>query len=40
VRFGLEGVWMAFPVAYICMLILQTGYYKVVWRHKRIERLI
>ncbi|MBV6749930.1 MATE family efflux transporter [Pseudomonas chlororaphis] len=39
-RFGLEGVWMAFPVAYICMLVLQTGYYKVVWRHKRIERLI
>ncbi|MGA8132623.1 MATE family efflux transporter [Pseudomonas sp. MWU12-2037] len=39
-RFGLEGVWMAFPVAYICMLVLQSAYYKVVWRHKRIERLI
>ncbi|WP_191487772.1 MATE family efflux transporter [Pseudomonas sp. FEN] len=39
-RFGLEGVWMAFPVAYLCMLALQASYYRVVWRHKRIERLI
>ncbi len=27
-RFGLQGVWMAFPVAYLGMLILQTLYYK------------
>jgi len=39
-RFGLEGVWMAFPVAYLCMLMMQTTYYRGVWRYKRIERLI
>ncbi|KIH83965.1 MATE family efflux transporter [Pseudomonas batumici] len=39
-RFGLEGVWMAFPVAYLCMLGMQTTYYRGVWRYKRIERLI
>ncbi len=39
-RFGLQGVWMAFPVAYLCMLVLQTTYYRGVWRYKRIERLI
>lgn len=40
VRFGLPGVWIAFPVAYLTMLVLQTGYYRLVWRHRRIERLV
>lgn len=39
-RFGLEGVWMAFPVAYLTMLVLQAAYYQLVWRFKRIERLV
>ncbi|MFB4252845.1 MATE family efflux transporter [Pseudomonas idahonensis] len=39
-HFGLQGVWMAFPVAYLSMLVLQTGYFKLVWRHKQIQRLI
>ena len=39
-RFGLQGVWMAFPVAYLGMLVLQTAYYKMVWQHQRIERLV
>ena len=39
-HFGLEGVWMAFPVTYLAMLALQTGYYKFVWRHKQIQRLV
>ncbi|MDP1893929.1 MAG: MATE family efflux transporter, partial [Hydrogenophaga sp.] len=38
-RFGLEGVWMAFPVTYVAMLALQTGYFRLVWRFKKIERL-
>ncbi|MDE1167779.1 MAG: MATE family efflux transporter [Pseudomonas sp.] len=37
---GLEGVWMAFPVTYLCMLALQTAYYRLVWQHQRIERLV
>lgn len=39
-HFGLEGVWMAFPVAYLTMLALQTAFYRLVWRHKKIERLV
>ncbi|MBK5540764.1 MATE family efflux transporter [Pseudomonas sp. TH05] len=39
-NFGLEGVWMAFPVTYLCMLALQSAYYKRVWQHQKIQRLI
>ena len=39
-QFGLQGVWMAFPVAYLAMLALQTAYYRFVWLHRRIERLV
>ncbi|MCK9817568.1 MATE family efflux transporter [Pseudomonas sp. MAFF 302046] len=39
-HFGLQGVWMAFPVAYLAMLLLQVSYYRGVWRHKQIQRLI
>ena len=39
-QFGVQGVWMACPVAYLGMLILQTLYYKKVWKHRKIERLV
>jgi Na+-driven multidrug efflux pump len=39
-HFGLEGVWMAFPVTYLAMLGLQVAYYRLVWRHKQITRLV
>lgn len=39
-QYGLQGVWMAFPVAYLAMLVLQTLYYKLVWQHQKIERLV
>jgi len=39
-RFGLEGVWMAFPVTYLAMLGLQVAYYRLVWRHMQITRLV
>ncbi|NKF29982.1 MATE family efflux transporter [Pseudomonas sp. BGM005] len=39
-QFGLQGVWMAFPIAYLGMLVLQTLYYKRVWKHQKIERLV
>jgi putative MATE family efflux protein len=39
-RLGLEGIWIAFPVAYVAMLVLQSGYYLGVWRHRKIRRLI
>jgi Na+-driven multidrug efflux pump len=39
-HFGLEGVWMTFPIAYLAMLALQSAFYRLVWRHKKIERLV
>ncbi|WP_242209670.1 MULTISPECIES: MATE family efflux transporter [unclassified Pseudomonas] len=39
-QYGLQGVWMAFPVAYLGMLVLQTLYYKLVWQHQKIERMV
>ncbi|AMQ83663.1 MULTISPECIES: MATE family efflux transporter [Pseudomonas] len=39
-QFGLQGVWMAFPIAYLGMLVLQTLYYTRVWKHQKIERLV
>jgi Na+-driven multidrug efflux pump len=39
-RIGIEGVWWAYPIAFVSMLLLQTAYYRGVWRKKRIERLV
>lgn len=37
---GLEGVWAAYPIVFCAMLVLQMGYYLVVWRRRAIRRLI
>ncbi len=39
-RYGLEGVWMAYPVVFCTMLALQSALYLLVWRYRRIERLV
>ena len=39
-QMGLSGVWMGYPVAFVAMLVLQSAYYRLVWRKKRIERLV
>jgi len=39
-RIGLDGVWYAYPAAFIAMLALQTSYYRMVWRKKAIRRLV
>ncbi|XAH26233.1 MATE family efflux transporter [Xylophilus sp. GW821-FHT01B05] len=39
-HFGLNGVWMAYPITFIAMLVLQAAYYRLVWRHRKIERLV
>jgi putative MATE family efflux protein len=38
--FGLNGVWMAYPVTFIAMLVMQASYYRFAWRKKKIERLV
>ncbi len=37
---GLSGVWVGYPAAFVAMLLLQSIYYRTVWRKKSIERLI
>ncbi|MBH1963281.1 MAG: MATE family efflux transporter [Comamonadaceae bacterium] len=39
-RYGLEGVWMAYPVVFVAMLVLQSAFYLLVWRHKKVTRLV
>ena len=37
---GLDGVWIGYPAAFSCGLMLQIAYYTTVWRHKKHARLI
>jgi MATE family, multidrug efflux pump len=39
-HFGLQGVWMAYPVTFVAMLVLQATYYLLVWRRRKIARLV
>ena len=39
-RLGIDGVWIAYPVAFAAMLGMQSAYYWFVWRKKPIKRLI
>jgi len=35
---GLQGVWAAYPIVFCAMLVLQMGYYLLVWRKRAIRR--
>ncbi|WP_454615903.1 MATE family efflux transporter [Bradyrhizobium cenepequi] len=37
---GIEGVWIAYPIAFCTMFLLQMGYYMLVWRKQTVQRLI
>lgn len=37
---GIDGIWIAYPVAFVAMLLLQSAYYRLVWSKKSIKRLI
>lgn len=39
-RIGIDGVWMAWPVTFLAMLLLQSTYYRLFWRKKSIQRLV
>ncbi|WP_307579289.1 MATE family efflux transporter [Variovorax paradoxus] len=39
-RIGLNGIWYAYPVTFGAMLLLQTAYYRLVWRKKAIRRMV
>ena len=38
-RYGLNGIWAAYPVAFLAMLGMQTAYYRLVWKKRPIRRL-
>ena len=38
--FGLNGVWMGYPLAYIVVLALQYRYYEFYWKKRTHERLV
>ena len=37
---GIEGVWIAYPVTFCASLVLQAGFYLLVWRKRPIQRLV
>ncbi len=39
-RYGIDGVWMGYPAAFIASVFLQFCYYTFVWKKKTHERLI
>jgi len=39
-RIGVDGVWIAYPVTFCATLVLQAGFYLLVWRKRPITRLV
>ncbi|EYC49842.1 multidrug transporter MatE [Hylemonella gracilis str. Niagara R] len=39
-QIGIDGVWMAYPIAFCAMLLMQGAYYGLVWRKRKIHRLV
>ncbi|OAL80981.1 MATE family efflux transporter [Acinetobacter sp. ANC 4779] len=37
---GLQGIWYAYALAFVCLCILQGLYYQFVWKKKTVEALI
>ncbi|MGY2984372.1 MULTISPECIES: MATE family efflux transporter [Bradyrhizobium] len=37
---GVSGIWIAYPVTFATMFVLQMAYYALVWRKQTIKRLI
>jgi putative MATE family efflux protein len=38
--FGIDGVWLAYPITFCTMLLLQMSFYLLVWRKRTISRLV
>ena len=39
-RIGLSGIWWAYVITFVSMLGLQTAFYRLVWRTRKVERLV
>lgn len=37
---GIKGIWIGYPAAFLVSLVIQYSYYRLVWKKKKITRLI
>lgn len=37
---GIDGIWIAYPIAFIAMLIFQSAFYRLYWMKQTITRLV
>jgi putative MATE family efflux protein len=37
---GLRGIWAAYPICFCAMFLLQMSYYLLIWRKRKVRRLI
>ncbi|MGJ4952727.1 MATE family efflux transporter [Bradyrhizobium sp. HKCCYLS20291] len=37
---GLDGVWLAYPITFAAMALLQMSFYLLVWRKRTVQRMI
>jgi Na+-driven multidrug efflux pump len=39
-HFGLDGIWIAYPIAFVANLCFQSTYYFVFWKKRQIKALV
>jgi putative MATE family efflux protein len=39
-RIGVDGIWIAYPIAFAAALLFQASYFMLVWRKRAIRRLV
>jgi putative MATE family efflux protein len=39
-KLGVEGVWLAYPITFCSIFVLQAGFYLLIWRKRPITRLV
>ncbi|UFZ01991.1 MATE family efflux transporter [Bradyrhizobium ontarionense] len=37
---GLDGVWLAYPITFTAMMLLQMSFYLLVWRKRTVRRMV
>jgi hypothetical protein len=37
---GINGIWTAYPIAFVAMLLVQAPNFHFIWRKKTVQRLI
>jgi putative MATE family efflux protein len=39
-HYGTNGVWMAYPITFVAMLLFQATFYRLYWRKQKIKKLV